>query len=98
VDINAVASNKDWEEKWIYYQHLSEIDPSKLNILEQEAKKRGYNLSKRALGLLRKAGYNHHIKPIVGLGLNGVWDKSLIDRRTDRICDILWDRIYPWLL
>ena len=38
-----------------------------------------------------------HIIPIVQLGAEGVWDKQLVDKRTDRICDILWNRIYKWL-
>jgi hypothetical protein len=35
--------------------------------------------------------------PIVQLGATGQWDKSCVEKRTERICDILWERIYEWL-
>jgi hypothetical protein len=96
-EINSSASNKSWTEKYIYYQHLGEQDPGKLKLLEQQAKEQGINLDKKTIDLLRKTPRQHHIKPIVELGLSGQWDKSLVDQRTERICDILWDRMMEWL-
>ena len=95
--INSSASNKSWGEKYIYYQHLGEQDPGKLKLLEQQAKEQGINLDNTTIESLRKTPRQHHIKPIVELGLSGQWDKSLVDRRTERICDILWDRMMEWL-
>ncbi|WP_409571752.1 hypothetical protein [Kouleothrix sp.] len=43
VEINAKAGNKQWVQKWIYYRHLAETDPSLLGSLEREARKRGFN-------------------------------------------------------
>jgi hypothetical protein len=96
-DINSSASNKDWIEKWIYYQHLAEKDPEKLKHLERKAKENGIELKAPTIKLLKGTSQKHHIEPIVKLGLTGKWDRSVVDKRTDRICDILWDRMNGWL-
>jgi hypothetical protein len=95
--INISASNKQWIEKWIYYRHLAETDPDKLTELKQEAQTDGVNLNDSTIKLLTQASHAHHIKPIVEIGATGKWDKDFVEKRTERICDILWERMYEWL-
>ncbi|MBW4426657.1 MAG: DUF262 domain-containing HNH endonuclease family protein [Nostoc desertorum CM1-VF14] len=95
--INSSASNKGWIEKWIYYQHLAETDPEKLKNLKQTAEQNGVELKDSTIDLLKKSSYAYHIKPIVELGVMGNWNKNLVEKRTERICDILWERMYEWL-
>jgi hypothetical protein len=97
-EINISASNKGWIEKWIYYQHLAEKDPDKLKQLEQIAKDNNVKLKKPTIELLKKASYANHIEPIVKLGATGNWNKDFVEKRTERICNILWERMYDeWL-
>ncbi|KYC40738.1 hypothetical protein WA1_24170 [Scytonema hofmannii PCC 7110] len=96
-EINSSASNKGWIEKWIYYRHLAETDPDILKKLKKEAEKHGVNLCEDTIKLLQKTSHKHHIVPIVQLGASGKWDKAFVEKRTERICDILWDRMYDWL-
>jgi hypothetical protein len=96
-EINSSASNKAWIEKWIYYRHLAETDPDKLASLKKEAKDNGVDLKDETINLLKKTQHKHHIIPIVQLEATGRWDKSFVEKRTERICDILWERIYEWL-
>jgi hypothetical protein len=96
-EINSSASNKAWIEKWIYYRHLAETDPEKLASLRKEAEDNGVDLKDKTIDLLKKTQHKHHIIPIVQLGATGQWDKSFVEKRTERICDILWERIYEWL-
>lgn len=96
-EINISASNKGWIEKWIYYRHLSETDPAKLAALKKEAEDNGVDLKDDTINLLKNTSHKHHITPIVQLGVTGQWDKSLVDKRTERMCDILWERIHGWL-
>ena len=96
-EVNSSAGNKGWLEKWIYYRHLSETDPDKLADLSEKAKNDGINLNKSTINLLKKTPYNHHIEPIVKLDPTGNWDKNFVEKRTERICDILWERMYEWL-
>lgn len=97
VEINSSVGNKVWAEKWIYYKHLAEADPDCLENLQQEAENYGISLSSQIVEKLRKTSHNHHVKSIVNVGITGTWDKSLVDKRTERICDILWERMYKWL-
>ena len=95
--INASASNKGWIEKWFYYKHLSETDPDKLTELKKEAEDENVKLDDSSIKLLKKAKHAHHIKPIVELGITGEWNKAFVEKRTARICDLLWEEMYKWL-
>ncbi len=97
VSINSVAGNKRWLEKWLYYEHLAQTDPIKRQELTILAGRHGVNLATKTIKKLYEAEHQRHIRSIVNLGIGGNWDKQLIERRTDRICDILWARISPWL-
>lgn len=95
--INSSASNKGWIEKWIYYQHLAEKDPDKLKNLKQIAEDNDVELKDSTIDLLKKSSYANHIQPLVELGVTGKWNKAFVEKRTERICDILWERMYEWL-
>lgn len=95
--INSSAGNKEWVDKWIYYRHVAETDPDKLAVLKQEAEENGVKLKNTTIALFKSTSHKHHILPMVQLGATGQWDKSFVDKRTERICDILWVRMYDWL-
>lgn len=97
-DINEVAGNKSWLVKWLYYQHLAQTDITRLQDLTSLADKHSIQLDPKKLKKLRGAGHHNHIKSIVNLGERGGWDSHFIEKRTERICEILWARIYPWLI
>lgn len=97
IDINESVGNKPWIAKWIYYQHLGQQDPAKLQLLTDLAGKYAVPLNGKTQKKLQDAGYHDHIKSIVRLGSSATWDRTFIEQRTERICDILWDRIYQWL-
>lgn len=95
--VNVSAGNQGWIAKWIYYRHLAEINPTNLAALVKEAQTYGVVLADTTVKLLKDARHAHHIEPLVKLGASGTWDKALVDKRTERICDLLWDRMYEWL-
>jgi hypothetical protein len=97
IDINSSASNKNWNEKLIYYRHLAETDPDKLDKLQKKAENQGLSLHPKTIELLRNASTKHHILPIVELGEENKWDKTVVKKRTERICDILWQKMNTWL-
>jgi hypothetical protein len=98
ININSSASNKTWIEKWIYYKHLAEKDPNKIEELRKEAETKGIKLKDETIDLLGKSSYSHHILPIIQLGSEKNWDKKIVDKRTKRICEILWERMWnQWL-
>lgn len=97
LSVNSSVGNKGWEEKYIYFQHLSEGDIQRQNILAQKAKENGYTLKQETIEILQKASYSAHIKPIVMMGEYGNWDADKVKLRTERILDVLWDRINNWI-
>jgi hypothetical protein len=97
IDINSSASNKNWIEKLIYYRHLAETDPDKLENLQKEAENQGLSLHSKTIELLKKVSTKHHILSIVELGIKNKWDKTVVEKRTERICDILWEKMNTWL-
>lgn len=96
--VNEAAGNKPWIAKWIYYRHLAENDPAQLQALTNLAGRYNVQLTTKTLKKLQDAGYHNHISSIVDMGENAQWNRAFIEQRTDRICDILWDRIHPWLM
>lgn len=95
--INSSVGNKSWVEKLIYYRHLSETDPDKLTVLKQEAKNSSIRLKQSTIDLLKNTSHKHHMLPIVQLGATGQWNKNFVEERSQRICDILWERMHDWL-
>ena len=96
--INSSLSNRGWVEKFIYYQHLAETDQSRLTQLASEAARSGINLNVQTVKLLCSTESKHHIVPIVRIGADGAWDKNLVDKRSECICSILWDRMDQWFI
>lgn len=97
VEINSSAGNHKWKVKSIYYRHLAETDPSKLAQLEVEAAGEGIELQPQTIDLLKNAAHKHHMAPIVGVVDDDGWNLSLVENRAERICSILWDRVFEWL-
>ena len=96
-EINESASNKGWAEKYYYYKHLAETDVDKVTQLAEAAKNDGITLKDSVIGNLRNATHNEHIVPIVNIGKDGKWNAELIQQRSERICEILWERVKAWL-
>lgn len=97
LEINSSAGNRDWQAKYIYYMHLAEKDPSKIDELQSLAQSHGVELKQETLELLLNATHNHQVTSVVSLGTGGIWNAQFVEKRTERVCDILWERIYPWL-
>jgi hypothetical protein len=95
--INSSLSNKGWIEKFIYYQHLAETDPAKLIQLQSEAQSYGVVLNPHTIDLLKNTPTKQHLAPIVQLGATPVWNKNFVEQRSERICDILWERLDQWI-
>lgn len=97
ITINSSAGNKAWQEKMIYYRHLAETNPEQLASLRAEAIAGGIELSEPTIELLKRTSMKHHMTPIVSLTSNTPWDRQLVESRTLRVCEIMWDRLMKWL-
>ena len=96
-NVNISASNKGWEEKLLYYKHLSEKDPQIQQELANKALYNGFELSSQSIELLQNAHFNEHITSIVTLEKAEGWSAELVEKRTERVCEILWGRVSKWI-
>ncbi len=93
--VNISASNKSWQEKLLYYKHLAEKDPNKVRELSIKAQNMNINLRKETIEMLQNSNYSSHILPLITI--EGNWDKAIVENRTVRVLETVWDKINTWL-
>ena len=96
-DLNSSAGNKGWKEKLLYYQSVAETDPDKIAGIEHRAQELGITFNSDTINLLKGCNFNQHLSSISSLTIKDSWDKDLVDKRTDVMLDIIWDRVSKWL-
>lgn len=96
-DLNSSAGNKGWKEKLLYYQCVAEKDPSKINEIENRASQLGITLNPTTIDLLKNTHFNEHLSSISSMSADDNWTKDLVDKRTDIILNIIWDRVSKWI-
>ncbi len=48
--------------------------------------------------MLMECEYNEHLKPLSVMNVTDKWDKDLVDKRTEKMLSIIWDRISKWII
>ena len=96
-DLNSSAGNKGWKEKLLYYKCVAEKDLEKINKILEDAKALEIIINTSTLDMLKKCEFNDYLSSVSSLSENNVWDKSLVDKRTDIMLDIIWDRVSKWV-
>lgn len=96
-DLNSSAGNKGWPEKLLYYKCVAEKDPSKLESLVEESTSLGIELQNSTIDLLKDCDYNSHLQSISSLSSNFEWNYDFVDKRTDCLLKLIWDRISQWI-
>lgn len=97
-DLNSSAGNKGWKEKLLYYQSVAEKDPSKISDIENRASALGVTLNPTTIELLKESNFNEHLSSISSMSADDFWNKELVDKRTDVMLDIIWNRVSKWVL
>ena len=47
--------------------------------------------------MLMECEYNAHLKPLSVMNVTDKWDKDLVDKRTEKMLSIIWDRVSNWI-
>jgi len=97
-DINSSVGNKGWKEKLLYYQTVAENDPEKMASIREKAHEMGIELNDSTVEILQSSEFNRHLASISSMKANDVWNKELVDKRTDVMLDIIWERVSKWVL
>lgn len=96
-DLNSSAGNKGWKEKLLYYQCVAEENPERIENIENTAKEIDVTFNKETLDLLKKSHFNKHLNSLSLLTIDDVWNKDIVDKRTEIILDIVWNRVSKWI-
>lgn len=96
-DLNSSAGNKGWKEKLIYYQCVAEKDPTRLQELVSQSNQMGIVLNESTMELLKECNYNEHLRSISSLTSDFNWDYDFVNKRTDCLLKIIWNRISSWI-
>lgn len=96
-DLNSSAGNKSWKEKLLYYQCVAETDADKLNEVQTLASSLGISLISSSVDLLKGCHYNNHVSSISSMALDDSWNLQLVEDRTERMLEIVWNRINEWI-
>ncbi len=96
-DLNSSAGNRSWKEKRLYYLHLGEKDPDRIQELVNKARIQGISLNPDTIKLLGGVTHAKHMDPIIRLSEDSTWDASLVRKRTKRILEIFVDNLLRWI-
>ena len=97
IDLNKSVDNKNWPVKFLHYSHVGVRSVEEIEKLRVDAEKQGIVLSKKAIKILSDTRYNCAVEPVLELGLDGSWNADLINRRTQQIKEIAWEKLSSWL-
>lgn len=96
-ELNSSAGNKGWKEKLLYYKSVAEKDPAKNSEIENKASTLGITLNASTIELMKASTFNEHLSSISSMSADDIWNKNLVDNRTDVMLDIIWTRISKWI-
>lgn len=91
---NSAAGNRGWDQKKIFYNALNAVEDTELNEVLNQAKEAGFEFNKTTQKLLKDGARLHMLRVIQPVE---IWDKGIIDSRSENISSLSWDVIRPWL-
>jgi hypothetical protein len=97
IDINSSVGNKNWKIKWFYFKCIGSKVQNTTNDIKTKAAREGISLQDSTVQILADSKYTNLVQSIVEVGADGAWNRDLIEKRTQRICDILWQVMWKWL-
>ena len=56
----------------------------------------GIELNQETVKMLKDSNFHRHMELIVDLDNTFKWDSDFVQKRTDRILEIVWNRIEAW--
>jgi hypothetical protein len=88
----------EWAEKVFYYSTLTSLTPTKPVDLKELALKQGISITPTLSDLAASSDYIANLAPLALRGNCGLlWNKEFVDKRTNRICELVFDDMIAWL-
>ena len=96
-DINSSVGNKGWKEKLLYYQTVGEKDIQKVQAIKEHALNWKIELNDSTVNILKDSEFNQHLESISSMTTDDAWNREVVDKRTDAMLNIIWERVSKWV-
>jgi len=91
---NSALGNNPFRVKKLFFQAMASIEISERENLIAQARKQGLRITPRMEALISTGERAHLLDHIMGVE---DWNADLIQKRSENILSLAWDRIAPWL-
>jgi uncharacterized protein with ParB-like and HNH nuclease domain len=91
---NSSVGNRPWKEKKIMFEIFSAKTEADAQLKLKEASVEGIMFSATAKEIFAASKFHPHLEAISKVG---IWDKSLIEKRSEKLAELAWDKISTWL-
>ncbi len=92
---NTIAGNRSWEHKRLIYRVLSAASEDEYDKYIVDAKKEEITFASKTEEILKESKFLSHLNSIGKI--EGSWSLELVNQRSERMAELVWDRISPWL-
>lgn len=92
---NIVMSAHPWAKKKAGFNSLAARTEDEFEASRATARAQGLDLPERSEAILASASYSPLLAPLALLDSD--WDAEFIYQRSQRLADLAWETIYPWL-
>ena len=92
---NNILDDKSWKHKQLIYTLLAADTQDEFDSIKGKLESKGLTLSKKAIEVLSKSQYLGMCKSVALL--DKPWSLEIIQKRTQRLAELVWGRLYPWL-
>lgn len=96
---NSSLSNRPWNEKAILYAALGAKSQHDAKTILDNAESSGVKFAQSTTELVDMSAHMPHLAAIgaYGYGASGDWTTEMIEKRSRRLLELAWDRIWDWL-
>ncbi|MCY3620300.1 MAG: DUF262 domain-containing HNH endonuclease family protein [Gammaproteobacteria bacterium] len=91
---NTMIGDAEWAKKKLFYRAFAAETETKKRDALQKAKTNGLSFSKKTMDLLDG---NQQLPMLKSLNAVSDWDRTFIEQRSQRLLELAWDQIWPWL-
>lgn len=57
----------------------------------------GIKLNDSTVEILKDSEFNRHLESISSMTTDDAWNREVVDKRTDAMLNIIWERVSKWV-
>lgn len=99
LEANSSLGNRPWKEKAILYSALGAPSQHDAQKILEAANDAGISFAQSTASLVELSTHMPHLSALgdYGVKYQNVWTPEMVEKRSQRILELAWDRIWSWL-